>query len=259
MSACHPASAVPEASTLVARPYHGVMVDVTDATFQTAVVERSATVPVVVDLWAEWCGPCKTLGPIIEKVVAETEGKVELAKVDVDSNPQIASAFQAQSIPAVHAVVGGKVVDSFIGAQPESAVREFVGKLSASPEDQEVDRLVALGDEASLRAALEIRPDAEAAVVALAELLVERGGTDEATELLGRIPETPEVRRVAALARTGGVPGGGDAEVEEKLAGLLETVKDDDHARQQFVDLLEVLADDEARAGWRRQLSARIF
>jgi putative thioredoxin len=242
-----------------ARPYDVGMVDVTDATFQTAVVERSATVPVVVDLWAEWCGPCKTLGPIIEKVVAETEGRVELAKVDVDSNPQIANAFQAQSIPAVHAVVAGKVVDSFIGAQPESVVREFVGKLSASPEEQEVARLVELGDEDSLRAALELKADSEPAVLALAELLVARGDTEEATALLGRIPETPEARRIAALARTGGMPSGGDAEVEAKLADLLETVKADDEARKQFVDLLELLVDDDSRAAWRRQLSARLF
>lgn len=247
------------ALTCGGRPYHGAMVDVTDATFQTAVVERSATVPVVVDLWAEWCGPCKTLGPIIERVIAETEGKVELAKVDVDSNPQIANAFQAQSIPAVHAIVDGKVADSFVGAQPESVVREFVSRLSTSPEEQEIDRLVALGDEDSLRAALEIKADSEAAVVALAELLVNRGDTEEAETLLGRIPETPEVRRVAALARTGGVPSGGDTEVEQKLEELLESVKTDDEARKQFVDLLEILSDDESRAAWRRQLSARLY
>ncbi|MGI9576691.1 MAG: thioredoxin domain-containing protein [Microthrixaceae bacterium] len=235
------------------------MADVTDATFQTAVIERSAAVPVVVDLWAEWCGPCKTLGPIIEKVVAETQGKVELAKVDVDANPQIANAFQAQSIPAVHAIVDGKVADSFVGAQPESVVREFVAKLNASPEEQEVARLIEAGDEASLRAALEIKADSEPAVVALAELLVTRGDTEEATTLLQRVPETPEVRRVAALARTGGVPSGGDSEVEQKLGELLPTVKADDDARKEFVDLLEVLGDDDSRAAWRRQLSAELF
>ena len=94
------------------------MKDVTDATFAVDVIERSATVPVVVDLWAEWCGPCKTLGPIIEKVIQETNGAVELAKVDVDANPQVAQAFKVQSIPAVFAIHEGKIVDSFVGALP---------------------------------------------------------------------------------------------------------------------------------------------
>src|SRR3954452_21798392 len=100
------------------------MADVTDATFERDVLERSKTVPVVVDLWAEGGGPCKTLGPILEKVIAETGGKVELAKVDVDANQQVARQFQVQSIPAVYAVKDMKVVDGFVGAQPEAAVRQ---------------------------------------------------------------------------------------------------------------------------------------
>ncbi len=215
--------------------------------------------PVVVDLWAEWCGPCKTLGPIIEKAVADTGGEVELAKVDVDANPQIAQAFQAQSIPAVHAIVDGKVVDSFIGAKPEAEVRAFVSALATSPEQRQVAELVAAGDENSLLAALELDNDNEAVLVALAELLIERGEYDGALELLGRIPETPAVRRVAALARTGGAPEGGDSAIDAQLTELLTRVKDDDEARKTFVDLLELLSDDEARAEWRRQLSAKLF
>src|SRR3954447_22701073 len=107
--------------------------DVTDSTFETAVLERSTEVPVVVDLWAEWCGPCRTLGPIIEKVVGETNGSVELVKVDVDSNPQISKAFRVQSIPAVYAIRDRQVVDSFIGALPEPAVREWVSRLAPPP------------------------------------------------------------------------------------------------------------------------------
>lgn len=234
------------------------MVDVTDATFQADVLERSKVVPVVVDLWAEWCGPCKVLGPIIEKVVAETGGRVELAKVDVDSNPQTAAAFRAQSIPAVHAVVDGRVVDSFIGAQPEAVVREFVQRLLPTVEQTEVERLVEAGDEASLRAALEIEPDNVEAVISLAELLVvdERG--EDALALLERIPESADTRRVAALARHG-IPTGGDAALESELAGLLDSVKADDDARARFVDLLELLGDDTARTEWRRRLSARLF
>lgn len=232
------------------------MADVTDATFQTEVIDRSATVPVVVDLWATWCGPCRTLGPIIESVVAETDGRVELAKVDVDANPGVANAFQVQSIPAVYALVDGKVVDGFLGAQPEWQVREFVQKLLPTEEQTEVERLIAAGDEASLRAALELEPGEDRIIVPLAELLVGDGRGDEALELLNKIPESAETRRIAALARTG--PVGAD-DVETRLAALLEQVKEDDTAREEYVDLLELVADEAARAEWRRRLSARLF
>ena len=238
------------------------MADVTDATFQTQVIERSATVPVVVDLWADWCQPCKILGPVIEKVVDDTKGAVELAKVDIEANPQVAQAFQAQSIPAVHAIVEGKVVDSFLGAQPESVVRAFVDKLVQSPEQKQVAALVARGDEASLRAALEVIPDDPDAVMSLANLLLDSGAEEASTEvvsLLERIPETAETRHLASLARAGGRPQGGDAAVEAELAELLTTVKADDDARARFVDLLEVLGDEGARAEWRRKLSASLF
>ncbi|MEZ5348265.1 MAG: tetratricopeptide repeat protein [Microthrixaceae bacterium] len=235
------------------------MADVTDATFQTQVIERSATVPVVVDLWADWCGPCKTLGPILESVVAATNGRVELAKVDIEANPQIARAFQAQSIPAVHAMVDGKVVDSFLGAQPEAVVREFVNKLVMSPQEQQVEALLAAGDEQSLRAAVELAPSSTDARVALANLLIDSGDLDEVLTLLEGQPETAEVRHLLALARSGGRPEGGDGAVEAELDSLLATVKTDDEARARFVDLLEVLGDEETRSAWRRKLSAHLF
>src|SRR4051794_32221773 len=175
--------------------------DVTDATFETAVLDRSDEVPVVVDLWAEWCGPCRTLGPIIEKVVGETEGRVELVKVNVDENPRVASMFQVQSIPAVYALKDRQVVDGFVGALPEQQVRAFIERIA--PAATEADQLATRGDEASLRAALELDRDHEGAIVALAELLSERGDTDEALELLGRIPENATSRRIAAAARVG--------------------------------------------------------
>ena len=234
------------------------MTDVTDATFQTAVLDRSAQVPVVVDLWAEWCGPCRTLGPILERVVAETGGQVELAKVDVDHNPGISAAFSVQSIPAVYAIAGGKVVDSFIGALPEPAVREFVARLV--PSESEADNLAAKGDEESLRRALELQHDHPVAVVALAELLATRGEAEQALELLTRVPETAESRRVAALARLGdGVANGGD-DVESRLDDLLDRVKDDETARREFVDLLEMLgAEDPRTPRYRRALASRLY
>jgi putative thioredoxin len=234
------------------------MTDVTDATFQSAVLDRSAAVPVVVDLWAEWCGPCRTLGPILERVVADTGGAVELAKVDVDHNPGISSAFAVQSIPAVYAIAGGKVVDSFIGALPEPAVREFVQRLV--PSESEADRLVAKGDEASLRQALELQHDHAAGVVALAELLAARGEGEEALELLTRIPESAESRRVAALARLGDEAAVDGAGVEARLDSLLDRVKEDEEARREFVDLLEMLgADDPRTPHYRRALASRLY
>jgi putative thioredoxin len=238
--------------------------DVTDATFQTDVLDRSETVPVVVDLWAPWCGPCRTLGPILEKVIDASEGKVELVKVNVDENPQVSAAFRVQGIPAVYAVAGGKVVDGFVGAQPEAQVQEFVDRLQPSESDQRVAALVAAGDEASLRQVLAERPDHHDAIVALAELLAGRrsnGDADEALALLGRIPETAETRRVAALVRTGAGDGtaSGD-EITAQLDALLDRVKGDDDARQQYVDLLEVLGPDDPRTSdYRRRLTSRLF
>ena len=236
-------------------------IDVTDATFATEVVERSKQVPVVVDLWAEWCGPCKQLGPILEKVVDETGGKVVLAKVDVDTNRQVASAFQVQGIPAVFALRDGKVVDTFVGAQPEANVRAFVERLLPDEEEDAVGKLVAAGDEASLRAALDLDAGHEGAVVGLAELLVRRGGDQDVAEalaLLERIPDSAEVRRVGALARVGADTSGSDVTAE--LDALLDRVKDDDDARQRYIDLLEVLGQDDPRtAAYRKQLTSRLF
>lgn len=235
------------------------MIDVTDATFEQAVLERSDEVPVVVDLWAPWCGPCRTLGPIIEKVVESTGGAVELVKVNVDENPRIAATFQVQSIPAVYALRDRKVVDGFIGALPEAQVAEFVGRLAPAP--SEADLLVAAGDEASLRQALDLQPDHPGAVVGLARLLVDKSEPAEALELLARIPETPESRQIGAEARLAAqaveVPSDG---VDALLDSLLERVKADEGARQEFLDLLETLPPGDPRAGaYRKALAARLF
>lgn len=231
------------------------MSDVTDATFERDVVERSTQVPVVVDLWAAWCGPCKTLGPILEKVVGETDGRVALAKVDIDHNPTTAASFAVQSIPAVFAISNRQVVDSFVGALPEKSVRDFVDRLA--PVVSEADRLVAAGDEASLRQALELQADHPGAVVAMAGLLADRGDAEEALALLTRVPGTSESRRVAARARVG---DGGTVDMDARLQGLLGRVKDDADARREFVDLLELLGPDDPRtAHYRKALAARLY
>lgn len=240
------------------------MVDVTDATFGTEVLERSKEHPVVVDLWAPWCGPCRQLTPLLEEVVGATGGQVVLAKVNVDDNPQVAQAFRVQGIPAVFGIVDAQVVNSFVGAQGRDAVQAFVDSLLPTEEESELSALVAAGDEASLRQALELDPGHEPAVLALAELLVSEEGAagderaEEALALLARIPETPETRRIAALARTGPEAGGDD--VTATLDELLGRVKTDDDARQQFVDLLDVMgADDPRTAEYRRRLTAQLF
>jgi putative thioredoxin len=234
-----------------------MVIDVTDATFQTEVVDRSATTPVVIDLWATWCGPCQTLGPILERVVAETDGAVVLAKVDVDQNPAIAQAFRAQSIPAVFAMSGGQVVDGFIGAQPEHMVREFVARLGPDPAREVLAQMIATGDTDGLRALLVSDPANEAAIIGLAELLVRDGETDEALALLARIPESDQTRRIAAMARLHTDPGDDHDAV---LTGLLDRVASDDEARQQFLDILELMGPDDPRtANYRRQLTARLF
>ncbi|HEX6659452.1 MAG TPA: thioredoxin [Ilumatobacter sp.] len=232
-------------------------VDVTDATFDTEVVQRSKEVPVVVDLWAPWCGPCRTLGPIIEKVVEATDGKVVLTKVNVDENPGISQAFRVQSIPAVYALKDGQVVDGFVGAYPEHEVERFVNSLLPTEEESEIALLVASGDEASLRQVLEREPGSEDAIVALAEMLVDRGDGDQALALLERIPESERTRKVAAAARLGSEP---TDDYDTRLTDLLDRVKADDDARQQFVDLLELMGPDDPRtADYRRRLTSALF
>jgi putative thioredoxin len=158
--------------------------DVTDSTFESAVLERSRTLPVVVDFWAEWCGPCRQLGPVLERGVAERAGKVELAKIDVDANPEVARAFAIQSIPAVKAFRDGRVAAEFVGAQPPAAVNSFLDSLLPS----EADGLVAQGDEESLRRAVELEPSRADAAVSLARILLSRGDADGALAIVRQVP-----------------------------------------------------------------------
>ena len=232
-------------------------IDVTDVTFQSEVIDRSMHTAVVVDLWAEWCGPCRTIGPILERVTDATDGKVVLVKVNVDENPAVSQAFQVQSIPAVFAMRDGKVIDGFVGAYPEHVIEEFVRGLMPTEEAQAVEALIAAGDEASLRQALEIEPGNEDAIVALGEILVEQGVTDEVLALLARIPESERTRKVAAAARLAARPVD---DYDAQLTELLDRVKGDDEARQQYVDILELMGPDDPRtAPYRKKLTARLY
>ena len=267
------------------------MTAVTDATFQSQVVDRSKTVPVVVDLWAEWCEPCKQLTPILQRVVASTNGGVELVTVDIEKNPGIAQAFKVQSIPAVYAMVNGAVADGFLGAQNEATVTEFIKRLVPNAPPTELEQLTAAGDEASLRKALEISPDHVPAKLALAELLINdnmsaavdndistvagiedddimnagvdnddnnNAGTAEAIALLDELPDSPEVRRLHSLIRLQSDGTGSATNTEAELEQLLTQVKDDEDARQRFIDLLELL-DPHSAAEWRKRLSSALF
>ena len=239
-----------------------MVIDVTDATFETEVLQRSLTTPVVVDLWAAWCGPCKSLTPILERVINETNGRVVLAKVDVDANPQVAQAFQVQSIPAVYALSQGQVVDNFMGAQPEAQVRAFVERLGGGASNEEIASLLAAGDEASLRQAVELAPDSTQAVLLLAQLLAGEQRFDEAIEVLSAAPEgDPNIEAMLAAVREAAMPADAQMEIDAKLEALLPQVKADDEARAEFLSLLEELStgSPENAATWRRKLSTQLF
>lgn len=178
-----------------------VVRDVTDADFQTAVIEQSRTKPVVVDFWAPWCGPCRILGPVIERVAEEFAESIVVAKLNVDENPQSSGQYRVQGIPAVKAFRDGRVVDEFTGALPETHVRQFFESLLPSATDQAIaaaDALLATGDQAgaeqAYRSVLAQQVDHRGAVLGLARLLAGRQDYDEAESLLKRLPPDREVK-----------------------------------------------------------------
>ena len=164
--------------------------DVSESDFQQQVIERSKEVPVVVDFWAEWCGPCRTLGPAIEQAVDDRGGKIELAKVDVDSNQQLAASYRVQGIPAVKAFRDGEMVDEFTGALPPAQIEAFLDRIVPSAEDEAARAAIGSGDERGLRDLILSAPANAEATAALARLLLERGESVEAEEVTDRLADT---------------------------------------------------------------------
>jgi putative thioredoxin len=190
-----------------------VISDVSEQEFEAKVVERSKQVPVVVDFWAEWCGPCRTLGPALEKAVQARKGEIELAKVDTDRNPNLAMKYEIGSIPAVKAFKDGKVVAEFLGAVPPARIEEFLNGIVPS----EAERLAESGDEDSLRKALEADPRHAPAAIGLSRILLDRGENEEALGLLKRFPNDFIADGLAARAQLS-VSGNGSGADELQTA-----------------------------------------
>ena len=216
---------------------HAVL-DVTDANFQTLVIDGSQTRPVVVDFWAEWCGPCRILGPVIERVAERYAGDVDVVKLNVDNAPEISRRYRVQGIPAVKAFRDGRVVNEFTGALPEPQVRAFFQSLAPSPSAraaQEAERLLATGDvagaEQRFRAILAEKPDDPHAVVGLAGILARRGERQDAELLLKRVPTD---RRAKVLRHRIFLEGYASRHAGEDLEGEARANPRDPRARYRW-------------------------
>jgi putative thioredoxin len=222
--------------------------DGSDATFMADVIEASQTTPVIVDFWATWCGPCKQLGPALEKAVEAAKGAVKLVKIDVDKNPAIAGQLRIQSIPTVYAFVNGKPVDGFQGALPDSQVKQFVERLLGPPEAGEIDDLLAMAAESlqlgdiggaaqAYAQALQLDPANVKAIAGMARLYLQNGDAERAGELLAMAPadaKDAELDSVRAALKLAGAAPSETAALDQRL----EANPDDHEARLELAKAL---------------------
>ncbi|MSV57353.1 MAG: tetratricopeptide repeat protein [Actinobacteria bacterium] len=235
----------------------GMAIDVTEETFETEVLARSAAGPVLAYLWTPRSEACVAFAQVLDAIIADTQGKVLLAKINVDDNPGIVQAFRVQAVPAMFALRDGSIMGEFQGPLAEATVRQFVEQMLPTATQEHISALLNRGDEQSLTEVLEIEPGHEVAIVSLATILTARGEAEAALALLARVPETDDVRKAAAAARLSLRP---QDDYDQQLGQLLEIVKTDDEARQQFVDILEVMGIEDPRtAGWRKKLTMRLY